>query len=162
PRAGLRTNAVRGSARNSFSPTMPLLWRGGGGGSTRKASPPGEPPPPAAAETRAGGGPSGAPGPGGGGAFLPGGGPGPGRAEAGPCEGVDGQAVALRRAGRLPPDAAVAPQAEHPAADFLLEAVGPLPGGPLLVAEHGGQVAGQVDHHRQVPLADGRVEDPPS
>jgi hypothetical protein len=74
---------------------------------------------------------------------------------------VDGQAECLGQPGRLAADAAIAPQADDPAADLLLEAGAPVPAPLLLVAGHGAQVAGQVDHHGQVPLGDGRVEDAP-
>jgi hypothetical protein len=74
---------------------------------------------------------------------------------------VDGHAKRLGQPGRLAADAAIAPQADHPAANLLLKAGVAVPARLLLVAYHGAQVAGQVDHHRQVPLGDSRVEDTP-
>jgi len=70
---------------------------------------------------------------------------------------VDGQAECLGQPGRLAADAAVAPQADHLAANLLLEGSSAIPVSRLLIAKHAGQIADQVDHHRQNPFGDGRV-----
>ena len=73
-------------------------------------------------------------------------------------EDVDLHAERLRQPGGLAADAAVAPEPDD-RPRISPGTAGPVPDAVLLVADHAAQVAGQVDHHGQVPLGDGGVED---
>src|SRR5207302_811903 len=75
-----------------------------------------------------------------------------------PAEHVDLQSHMTGQAGGFPSNPAIAPEADCGTAQFALKLSGTVPDRRVLIADELPEIADKVDHHRDIPFGNRRVE----